>query len=72
MNHYEEYSKSAFFYRSDSSLKGGVMKSNAINLMMGLFIAVVFCMAGCGGGGNGNPTPNVSALTVSGIASRGH
>lgn len=52
------------------------MSKNFINVL-GLFVAVVFGMSGCGGGGGGSGTPapitpgNVSTPTVSGTASEG-
>lgn len=33
------------------------MRRNAIHVMLGLFVAVVFGLAGCGGGGSNTPSP---------------
>jgi hypothetical protein len=52
------------------------MRRNIINALIGLFVAMVFGIIGCGGGGgSGPPTPtasgDVSASIVSGTASEG-
>lgn len=46
------------------------MQRKVINVMVGIFIGVVFGIAGCGEGGGTTPI-NVSAPTVSGTASEG-
>jgi hypothetical protein len=39
------------------------MRSNVINVMMAAFIAVVFCMAGCGGGGGDSSKTAATTVT---------
>jgi len=41
------------------------MKRNVINVMAGLFVAMVFGMAGCGGGGGDTPAPTAPTETNS-------
>lgn len=48
------------------------MKSNVVNVMMGLFVVVVIGLTGCGGGGGGSGTPvPTSTYTVSGQVQKG-
>lgn len=51
------------------------MRWNAVNVLMGLFVAVVFGVAGCGGGGgenealvNATPLANIAPVANAGIA----